>query len=124
MRVSEQNRRCQNLFNHHAATKPRQRMKHMNRLRVFLVLVVALAVHATAQLSDRNTLPGSGLARNEAECVAQFRGADLKSDNFLSPREVSQSRSLIPSELSGETSITRQHFLSVATPEQTPRTPG
>lgn len=96
----------------------------MNKLPVFLVLVVALAVPATAQLSDRNTVPGSGLARNEAECVAQFQAADLNSDNFLSPREVSQSRSLIPSELSGETSITRQHFLSVCNTRTDSENPG
>lgn len=79
---------------------------------VLAIVTMSLAIPASAQNSDEN-IPSGGLARNEVECLAQFRAADLNGDGFLSRREMSESRSLMPTELSGEDTIPRQEFLFV-----------
>src|SRR5262245_7361504 len=78
---------------------------------VLAIVAIALAVPANAQTSDRDVPPG-GLARNDAECLAQFREADENGDGFLNRAEVSESRSLIPTQLSNQDRISRQDFLS------------
>lgn len=78
---------------------------------ILAVATMSVAVPASAQMSDRD-VPAGGLARNQAECVAQFQVADLNGDGFLSPYEISESRSLIPTDLWGETRLSRQEFVS------------
>jgi hypothetical protein len=74
------------------------------------VLAVSLALPASAQ--DRDVPPG-GLARNDAECQAQFNRLDDNADGILSRGEIRAGRDLIPPRLaSDEKVISRQEFLS------------
>ncbi len=56
---------------------------------ILAVATMSVAVPASGQMSDRD-VPAGGLARNQAECVAQFQAADLNGDGFLSPYEISR----------------------------------
>jgi hypothetical protein len=78
---------------------------------VLAIVAIALAIPASAQTSDRD-VPFGGLARNDAECLAQFHEADENGDGFLNRLEVAESRSLIPTQLANEIRISRQDFLS------------
>jgi hypothetical protein len=82
---------------------------------LFTVLTICLVLPASAQLTDRDVPPG-GLARNDAECHAQFNRADTNGDGVLTPREVSSRRSLVPPRLTAaeasDSLISRQDFLS------------
>jgi hypothetical protein len=75
-------------------------------------LAVLLAVPASAQTRNWD-VPLGGLARNDAECMAQFRAADQNGDGFLNAREMSDARGLLPTDLSiaGEL-VSRHEFLS------------
>jgi len=74
------------------------------------VLTICLAPPLSAQERD---LPSGGLARNDAECHAQFNRLDRNGDGVLSRAEVSTRRDLIPPRLTAEGgSITRQNFLA------------
>jgi hypothetical protein len=87
---------------------------------VLAIVAIALAIPASAQMPDRDA-PAGGLARNDAECLAQFHEADENGDGFLNRAEVSESRSLIPTQLANQSRISRQDFLSAchATVEST-----
>ena len=74
-------------------------------------LAVALAIPASAQVLGRDIPPG-GLAKNDAECHAQFHQADIDDDGFLDRDEVSESRGLMPTTLSNRDEISQQEFLS------------
>lgn len=81
---------------------------------LFTVLTICLALPASAQFRDPDVPPG-GLARNEAECHAQFNRADRNGDGLLTPGEVSNRRGLIPPRLTVDADgspITRQEFLA------------
>jgi hypothetical protein len=76
------------------------------------VLTICLALPVSAQERDRD-LPSGGLARNDAECHAQFNRVDRNGDGVLSRAEVSTRRDLIPPGLLAEGgTITRQNFLA------------
>ena len=75
------------------------------------LLAVLLALPAGAQMSDRD-VPLGGLAKNDAECLVQFQDADENGDGFLNRIEMSELRSLIPTELYGRERISRQDFLT------------
>jgi hypothetical protein len=76
------------------------------------VLTISLALPASAQVWDREVPPG-GLARNDAECHAQFDRADRNGDGVLTSREVRNRRGLIPPPLTADGSVIgRQDFLS------------
>jgi hypothetical protein len=70
-----------------------------------------MALPASAQ--NREVPPG-GLARNDAECHAQFNRVDRNDDGVLSDREIRAGRGLIPPRLTAVDSdfISRQQFLS------------
>jgi hypothetical protein len=70
------------------------------------VVSVAMTLPAAAQVTI------GGIAKNEAECQAQFRLSDRNGDNVLSPREVSLSRGSIPTALAGQEVIYRQDFIA------------
>lgn len=70
------------------------------------MLGAAIAFPASAQITT------GGVAKNEAECQAQFQLSDRNSDNVLSPNEISATRGSIPTELSGRDVIYRQDFMS------------
>jgi hypothetical protein len=74
-------------------------------------LTVSLAVPATAQKIDRDVPPG-GLARNDAECIAQFQRADQNGDGVLSSLEMREAHALLPTNLSNGERVSRQEFLS------------
>lgn len=75
-------------------------------------LLVALAMILPASAQDRDIPPG-GLARNDAECHAQFNRVDRNGDGLLSIGEIRSGRSLIPPRLmAGGEVISRQQFLS------------
>jgi hypothetical protein len=75
------------------------------------IMSLSLAAPVSAQESDRD-IPYAGLARNTAECHAQFQRADLDGDGVLDRVETSEARGLIPTSLSGDDEISRQTFLS------------
>jgi hypothetical protein len=70
------------------------------------MLGAALAFPAGAQITN------GGVAKNEAECQAQFQHSDRNGDGLLGPREISAVRGSIPTELSGRDVIYRQDFMS------------
>jgi hypothetical protein len=80
-------------------------------LPVLAIAGFALAIPATAQQKEQGIPPG-GLAQNQAECQAQFRNADSNNDGVLSEREVSASKTQMPTELGNKKDISRQEFLS------------
>src|SRR5262245_55905513 len=80
---------------------------------LFAVLTICLALPTSAPVRDWD-VPGGGLARNDAECQAQFNRADLNGDGVLSPGEISNRRGLIPPRLTASEDglIDRQEFLA------------
>jgi Ca2+-binding EF-hand superfamily protein len=79
---------------------------------VLAIVSFAFAVPASAQQKTDKQIPPGGLAQNESECQAQFNSADRNSDGVLSKNEVSEAKTMIPTELGSESSISRQDFLS------------
>jgi hypothetical protein len=77
---------------------------------LFAIALMALIAPASAQTRDDN-VPSGGLARNQAECIAQFQAADINGDGFLNEREMDQARSLMPTQLANEDSVARSEFL-------------
>ena len=70
------------------------------------MLGAAIAFPAGAQVTS------GGVAKNEAECHAQFQHSDRNGDGVLGPREISAVRGSIPTELAGRDVIYRQDFIS------------
>jgi hypothetical protein len=85
----------------------------MNKGRLLAAAVAsfAFAIPATAQQTDKS-IPPSGLAQNQAECLAQFNAADINNDGVLSREEVSQFKTNLPTEFGGKTDLNRQEFLA------------
>ena len=70
------------------------------------IVSTAIALPATAQVTS------GGIAKNAAECQAQFNVSDRNGDNVLSSGEISRARGSIPTELSGREVIYRQDFMA------------
>jgi len=76
------------------------------------VVALSLTLPASAQDTERDVPPG-GLARNDAECHAQFNRLDSNDDGILSRGEIREGRDLIPPRLVTDGKIiSRQEFLS------------
>lgn len=79
---------------------------------VLAIVSLAFAVPASAQQKTDKQIPPGGLAQNQAECQAQFKNADRNSDGVLTANEVSEAKTMIPTELGSKATISRQEFLS------------
>jgi len=79
---------------------------------IIAIVSLAFGVPASAQQQTDKQIPPGGLAQNQAECQAQFKNADRNSDGVLSANEVSDAKTMIPTELGSKTNISRQEFLS------------
>ena len=79
---------------------------------VLTIMSLAFAPPASAQQKTDKQIPPGGLAQNQAECQAQFKNADRNSDGVLTANEVSQAKTMIPTELGSKSTISRQEFLS------------
>jgi len=79
---------------------------------VLTIVSFAFAVPASAQQKTDKQIPPGGLAQNQAECQAQFKNADRNDDGVLSKNEVSEAKTMIPTELGSKSSISSQEFLA------------